>query len=209
MEKYPGLRRESTAISDAVDSIGGAITGAGVGVAAWGLKKSAAVGMWGLKKTGQASMAAARLTGTAAYKGAGAVGKLAWSSLNSSNPLYNPIGVAAKTAYNIGKSMVKYTPGERVYNTSRKAIVKKAPTMRLTRFGGGVVLGGSVLSGIASAASAYEQAAMGAVDTTPTSATPEYKPEEYTRHISPPDFGGATGDLVFALNANRRGGSML
>jgi len=55
----------------------------------------------------------------------------------------------------------------------------------------------------------FTTARLGKVDTQATTTNPDYQPQEYSRTFAPPDDAGATGDLVFALFKNRRGGSLL
>lgn len=206
---YPNLRHESTRFSDAYDKAEEKIIAGTASAGLW-LGKKAVSGAWGLTKaSAPIALHGASLIGSAGYNTASLLGRAAYTSLSSSNPILNPVGTAIKGMYKLGQKMVDYTPGERVYNTTRKEVVHKAPSMKLSRLGAGVVLGGSLLSGASAAYDKFMTQRLGTVDTQATTSTPDYTPQEYTKQFTPVDDGGATGDLVFALFKNRRGGSLL
>ena len=206
---YPNLRHESTRISDAYNNAEEKVVAGAASAGLW-LGKKAVNGAWGLTKASvPIALRGASLIGSAGYNTASLLGRAAYTSLNSSNPILNPVGTAVKGMYKLGQKMVDYSPGERVYNTTRKKVVNKAPSMKLSRLGVGVVLGASVLSGASAAYDKFMAQRLGTVDTQATTSTPDYTPQEYTRQFEPVDDGGATGDLVFALFKNRRGGSLL
>lgn len=206
---YPNLRHESTRISDAYDNAEKKVA-AGMASAGLWLGKKAVSGTWGLAKwAAPTALHGVSLIGSAGYSTSKILGRAAYTSLSSSNPILNPVGTAIKGMYKFGQKMVDYSPGERVYNTTRKKVVNKAPSMKLSRFGAGVILGASVLSGASAAYDKFMTQRLGTVDTQATTSSPDYTPQEYTRQFTPVDDGGATGDLVFALFKNRRGGSLL
>ena len=207
---YPHLRHESTRISDAIDGLeNGIITGtASAGL--WAAKKTAKLGWGATKLAGKVGLTGASLLGTGSVKAASGIGRVAVGSIMSKNPLKNPVGVLAKTAYKIGDAMVDYRGAETVYNTTKKKLIHKAPSLKLSKIGAGVILGGSLLSGAMSSYNKFMQSRLGTIDAKATTTNPDYTPQEYSRTMAPPpDDAGATGDLVFALFKNRRGGSML
>ena len=207
---YPHMRHESTYFSDKYDALeNGLIVGAAS--AGLGLAKGAARAAWWTgKQAAKVGLAGSSMLGSGAMKASSTVGKWALSSLMSDNPLKNPVGVVTKAAYRLGGAMVDYRPAERVYNETKKKVITKAPSLKLTKFGGAVVLGGSLLSGASAAWNKFETRQLGQVDTKATTSTPDYTPQEYTKTFAPPpDDAGATGDLVFALFKNRKGGSLL
>ena len=204
-----GLKRESTYFSDKMDDLGGAVLAGTDSAGLWVGKKAAGLSWWGAKKAGQAGLGASSLVGKAAIGTTSRLGSWTIHSLSSANPLKNPIGVATKAAYKLGGSMVNYTPSRKVYNTTRDKIITKAPSLKLSKIGAGAILGGSILASAASSLNKFETDRLGTVDTQTTTTNPDYTPQEYTRNVEPPDDAGATGDLVFALFKNRRGGSLL
>lgn len=193
-----------------VDAAGmGLVTGtAAAGL--WVAKKAAAGTLKAGKVGGRLSLGAASALGTGTLKTAGYLGRVAIHSLNSNNPLQNPVNSLLKASAKVGSAMVDYTPGRRVYNETRDKVVHKAPRMKLSKFGMGVVLAGSVLSGAVATLGEARKRSLGTIDSKAVTATPDASVQEYARHMAtPPDIGGATGDLVFALFKNRRGGSLL
>lgn len=208
-DQYPNLRHVNNRFSNAYDKAEMAVV-TGTAKAGWWLGKKTAQAAWGLTKTtGKVGAFAASGVGTGALKASSYVGRTAISSVMSSNPLKNPLGVLAKGAYKLGGKMVNYTPGERVYDEASKKIIKKAPSLKLSKFGAGVLVGSSIIGSAMSAMNKFETDRMGTVDTQATTATPDARPQEYNRTFQPVDHAGATGDLVFALFKNRHGGSLL
>lgn len=209
---YPHLRHESTYFSDKIGKAENAVMSGIVGAAIGGVKLGAKGAWWLGKNIGKAGLAGASLLGMGAIKGGMQLSKWGYSSLNSTNPILNPVGTFLKASAKIGQKMVDYTPAERVYNTTRKEVVNKPASLKLSKFGTGVVLGGSILAGASAALNKFEASRLGTMDTKATTSTPDYTPQQYSRTVassSPIDDGGATGDLVFALFKNRRGGSLL
>lgn len=186
--------------------VGSAFSSA-VGTAA----KYAAKGAWYLgKQSFNVGLSASTAIGTGAIKLAQKVGSLGINTATflgksiylslQQNDWRNPIGKAFKGIYNLGASLVDYTPGHQVYDEARKQLTYKAPRMRLTGKGK-VALALTGLAMIGSDVSTNRaRESLGTMDTKVHTATPDYQPREYSV-----DFGGATGDLVFALHNNRHG----
>lgn len=207
---YPHMRHERTAISDAIDSVEmGAIAGtARAGL--WVAKKAAKGVLTAGKYGGKIGLSAASVLGTGTMKAANYAGRATLASLNSNNPVKNPVSTLLKATSKIGSAMVDYKPAERVYNKTKGKVIRKAPRMKLSKFGMGVVLAGSVLSGAVATLGQFQKDRLGTIDSKAVTTTPDSSPQEYGKHmVTPPDIGGATGDLVFALFKNRRGGSLL
>lgn len=173
--------------------------------------KYTAKGAWWLGKQGvRAGFATSAAIGIGAIKlaqGIGSFGINTATFLGKStvlslheNDWRNPIGKTAKGLYNLGASLIDYTPGHQVYDEARKQLTYKAPRMRLTGKGK-VALALTGLAMIGSDVSTNRvRESLGTMDTKVHTATPDYQPREYSV-----DFGGATGDLVFALHNNRHG----
>lgn len=113
---------------------------------------------------------------------------------------------SAATSAAVGAGTVGMYGAARLANATQKflgSVVKydkeagKLMDVKLTAKGKALMVGSSVIAGMAGAFNEMQRTHMGTVDTYMTSMTP--------RIPSMPDNAGATGDLVFALNANRRG----
>ena len=123
-------------------------------------------------------------------------GKGAVDMLNSSSPWKNPLGQIANMTQKAASKLVKYEPKTRVWNAAKGAMEEKGG-LKLSGWGkmaSGVI---AAADGAWKAKEAFETSRMGQVDPYITTATP--------RIPSYKDDAGASGDLVFALNANRRG----
>ena len=204
-----GLRHVNGRFSNAYDNAEMAVL-TGTAKAGWWLGKKTAGAAWGVTKMAdRVGMVGASRLGTVGLKASSYLGGAAINSAMSTNPIKNPLGVMAKGAYKLGGKMVKYTPGEHVYDEASKKIVKQAPSLKLTKFGAAVLMGGSILGSAMSAMNKFETDRMGKVDTEVTTSTPDARPQEYGVSSPPIDHAGATGDLVFALFKNRHGGSTL
>ena len=174
-----GLRHVNGRFSNAYDNAETAVL-TGTAKAGWWLGKKTAGAAWGLTKmAGKAGLAGASGLGTVGLKASSYLGGAAINSVMSTNPLKNPLGLMAKGAYKLGGKMVKYTPSEHVYDEASKKIVKQAPSLKLTKFGAGVLMGGSILGSAMSAMNKFETDRMGKVDTEVTTSTPDARPQEY------------------------------
>ena len=198
-QRYPGVPEKLGVGAIAGDAIGVAAKGVGkVGMAVGVATAGIALGTAGL--VGRAAFAVVpstvKFAGKAAFGTAGFLAK-------GYGPLGSPIKGVAKLAGKLGKSMVTYEQGHMQYNRYLGKLEKKGPSLHLSKFGIGVMGGLAAFQGLKSGYNAYMGSRMGTVDTKTTSLTPDYSPQEYK--VQHPDFAGATGDLVFALNANRHG----
>lgn len=178
-----------------------------VGTAA---KYTAKGSFWLGKNGAKAGIATSGAIGTGAIKLAQGIGSLGintatflgkstYLSLHQ-NDWRNPIGKAAKGVYKLSSSLIDYTPGHTVYDEARKKLSYKAPQFKLSNKGK-VALALTGLAMIAQDTSTNSaRESLGTMDPKVRTATPDYQPREYSV-----DFGGATGDLVFALHNNRHG----
>lgn len=111
----------------------------------------------------------------------------------------------AKAATSVGVPVATYAAGK--YSSIGAGVLNKTikPTRnpnnvlghKLTGFGAGLVFGSAVVSGATEAFNDFNRNRMGQSDGQITRATP--------RTPSYANNAGATGDLVFAMNKNRRG----
>jgi hypothetical protein len=170
----------------------GAVVGAAVGTAA--LPMAGAVASLGyhvannLDKIGSAGFSLGR--------GMLGLGSGSIEMLNSTSPWKNPIGQIANMTQKAAGKLVKYEPETRVWNATQSAMENKGG-LKLTGWGKAAVGVTAVAAGAWKAKEAFETSRMGQVDPYITIATP--------RIPSYQEDAGASGDLVFALNANRRG----
>lgn len=203
--RYPGINETlgvGTAVGDAMTAIGrgGVTVGTTLASAGWSLgTKVAGIGYDVASATVPKAL---RYTGEATRSIASFMIK-GYENKELGLRLGSPLKVAAKAIGKVGKNMVEYKGSHLEYNRYLGKLEKKGPSMNVTKFGLGVLTGLSAIQGARGAVNAYMGSRMGTVDTRTTSLTPDYSPQEYK--IQHPDFAGATGDLVFALDANRHG----
>lgn len=221
---YEDIGVESTENSTA-DKVGEAAKKAGkkVGSAAWGLGKKAAKG--GARFAAGVGSASAKFTaglGEETIKGATFGAGFAWGAMhpeyedtsglhgaekfkadmrNTTRRMGDP-KTPFKMAGKFFSSLVDYEPGRQVWNKTTGKLEQKLPNMKLTGRGWALALAGGAIASVMSGSQEMEKRSMGRVDATVTTATPDYQPKQYDTHL---DYGGASGDLVFALWANRHG----
>jgi hypothetical protein len=193
-------------VNDDVGLIGKAIGGiasGGIWVGGKLLKGGAKLAYGSAAFSGKAMIGTAGFVGKHAGRASISLGKSFWNSFHEESGLKNPVGALAKTTYKGLSKMAKFTPSHTVYNDTKKAFETKGPSLKLTKLGLGTMVGLSAIGGVSKAYDSYMTKRAGTIDTQKTTATPDYNPAQYT--VQHPDYAGATGDLVFALNANRRG----
>lgn len=183
----------------------GVAGGAAVGLAKLGGK----AGLWGTQKIGSAGIGVGKFVGKAGLKISSKVGETAFRSITSNNPIKNPVGMVARGTLEHAKSLVKYTPARRVIDDNTGKIVKEGPKLKLTGKGKMLLGGAALLSGVGQAVDKFEASRLGTIDSKVRTNTPDFQAHEYNNAPVTPEIGGATGDLVFALFKNRRGGSLL
>lgn len=193
-------------VHDGIGSRIGDATLSGVGFLAKNTGKLA----WKTGKTiGKLSLGTAGILGRGAIGLTSGLGKLSvnlgyYGGKNVLNSLKyddwrNPIGKAAKGIYNFSSSLVKYVPEETVYNATKNQLEHRSGKLKLTGRGK-VALAGTALFGmVANFNNSNSFKNMGSTDTNITTATPVFQNTKSNKV----DFGGATGDLVFALHNNR------
>lgn len=153
------------------------------------------VGLEGAKTVGNAALGLGKGAFMSAFHGEemGAIGKIG-----------NVGGVAVNLAKKAFSGLVKVEKGSTSIDKATGKMVRKAPSMKLSGKGWGLVLGASLLAGAKEAWTEENARLMGTVDNKVTGPTPDYQPQEYSKTVNTGnDFAGATGDLVFALHANR------
>lgn len=109
-------------------------------------------------------------------------------------------GSAARMMNGVAKgagSLIKHTPATSVWDESKKAFNNTSGKYRLSKLGWGAIGAAGIAGSLMSAVDTYDQARMGVRDEYITQAAPKIP--------SYKEDGGASGDLVFALNRNRRG----
>ena len=176
------------------DAGAGAAVGAAVGAvslpvaaaATYGIGTAAIYGAKNLDKVGEGVFSAARGLRTAgAALGAGAM-----------HP-YGPIARWGGAATKLLGNMVEYIPEKQVFNQSKNILEKTGGKFKLKPLGWGVLGAGAAVGAVGDMWSKSAEYHMGQIDNEMTRATP--------RLPSYMDNAGASGDLVFAMNANRRG----
>lgn len=182
-----GSTSDSTSIEQG--TVAGAAIGASILPAA-GLATAAGYGVVrNLDKIGAAAFSAGR--------GAAWLGKGMYESLNSPSKIINPLGSAANKSVSLFKNLIDYKPSKKAWNKKTGEIETTNSKMSLSKWGYGLVFAGGIAQGAGKAINTFDSSRMGTMDGYVTNATP--------RVPSYQDNAGATGDLVFALNANRRG----
>ena len=178
-----------------------------VGSAGWSAAKATGkaagkAGWWFGKKLGKGAYHAGKVAAGAAFT-AGKFGAKAGvtGGVLAAKGLEKPVGTAAHGAGKLLGNMVKYNPERRVFNETTGKLMTKGGNFRLTKLGMGVVLGIGLLGGASKGVDTYEADRIGTPSNGITTNTPDYNPVDYQTSI--PDDMGATGDLVFALHANR------
>ena len=170
-----------------MDAKAGAVVGGAVGAAALPVATGTAYGV------GMATPSALAGIGTVAGGIAAGVGTAAFAAP----------GLAAKTAAVsavpmmgiLGNAMFDYIPKTGLKDAKGKALRKEGFKMKF--LGKALFTGGALMTGTKKAIEKSEGIRMGQMDPYITRAAPRIPMHQ--------DNAGATGDLVFALNANRRG----
>ena len=173
-----------------------------------GLSATASAAKTVTEKVSSIGLKSAKATATISKpiaKGIGQVGLSTGKALFKNSGKENPVGYGVKkigqATHWLSKDIIKYTPETKVLNKATGEMETKAAKLRLTPKGFAVV-GGIAMVG--STSRAYDNTvttSMGQTNPTMQTNTPDYKPKEYSFLNN----GGATGDLVFALHANRNG----
>lgn len=180
------------------------VLGAGVGLAGRGIGRAGTsaekfirgggiqrAGQWmGNTAAEQVGSAGARISQMASMKGTVGMG-------TRMNPLHRYSNLFQRASQKIGH----YSPGgPRV--TDAGDIKNKMGRFKLSKVGKGVAFAGAAAVAVKGAVEGLEESRMGQVSPYVQSATPRpFIPEQQR----PMDHAGATGDLVFAMNRNRRG----
>lgn len=175
----------STAQGAALGAVAGASVVPAIGAAFYGGYQVAN----NVEKIGQAAFGA--------VKGVGKAGSAFAESLTSTNRFVNPLGSVANGIAKASNKLVKYAPAKEAWNVEKGILERKEGSLKLSNWGKTFVGVSAIATGASNALNTFEQSRMGTQDdyvTTSTPITPSYK-----------DNAGASGDLVFALNANRRG----
>ena len=185
------------------------ITGEFAGKAAVGTAKVFARAGLELTKAGvqEIGLPALRLGGEAIGLGGkaliGASGML--GKALTSAPARKFYSNVAKDLGTAAESMVTYTPSHVIHDVRKGTYTKVPGKMRFSKRGLIGIAAASLISGTIGAAQDTKAAHMGTIDSRPVTSTPDFSPRQYEKHPSRSylDNAGATGDLVFALNALR------
>jgi len=171
----------------------GKTAGAGIGLAKWGAVETG-------RSIAELGKETTQLAGTALIGGAHYAGKAL--SSKTARKFYKAVG---RDVGNLAKSMVTYTPEHLVHDARKGTYEKIGGRMKFSKKGLVAIAAASLIGGSIKAGQDIKASNMGTIDSHPTTATPDYMPKQYERHPSRSylDNAGATGDLVFALNALR------
>lgn len=186
--------------------------GKDVGKGAWWLGKQAGKGAYHLTAAvGQGAISAGSFTAGFAYKamtpkyestaGLHGIEKFKTQMRNTARAIGDP-KTPIKAGMKFASGLIDYEPGRQVWNATKGQLEKRMPNLKLTGRGKLIVGGGALIASAIRGAGEEQQRRMGKVDTQTTTATPDYQPRQYDTRL---DNGGASGDLVFALWANRHG----
>ena len=191
----------AAAVGAAAGTVGLPLMGAAAGVAttgAMGLARNAdniaqgVGGAAGAAIRGTGHLAAGAVRGVNIPGGSTRIGQAA---AGYGSAALSPTRRWAGALDRLSESVVELNPrGTRV---NRAGETVRAKRVRTKPLGHGILLGAGIIGGIGAARRQFEVSRMGAVDPYMTTATPQL-PRMH-------DDAGASGDLVFALNQNRRG----
>lgn len=193
------------------DSIGSRLVDIGLSIAGSTLKGIGKLGL-SLGRTGvRAGILGTELLGKSAISASSLIGKTTinlgyhsgksiYKSLHY-NDFRNPIGKTLQAGYKFTTGLAKYTPEETVYNATKHKLETRGGDFSLTKKGRVAVAGIGLIGAGINLAGTSDKNNMGITDTKITTATPIY--QQATQNKRNIDFGGATGDLVFALHNNR------
>ncbi len=196
------------AISEDMDPMTGAMIGGAVGTAALpalgmtaGLGAAAGEGVIrNLDTIGDAMIGTAK---GAAGIAAGGVRGVQIPGHTTASKILSPVQRNLSAYQRFADNFVSYDPTRYRVNQKTGRLIKDRP-LKLTPLGKGVIGAGAIAGGIGGSAAAYETSRMGERDPYITRATPRI-PQPQQQAPAFMNNAGATGDLVFAMNANRRG----
>lgn len=175
----------------------GAVIGAVIGGASLPLLGFAAAmnyrAVSNIDRIGDVAMRGASKIGAASIQ----VGTGLWNSLNETSRFKNPVGNLTNKSKQAFESLIDFEPTRRNWNPSSRQIIRSANRLKLSGWGKMAVGMTAASSGMYGAVNAAEISRSGTMNEQIITATP--------RIPSYLNNGGADGDLVFALNANRRG----
>lgn len=178
-----------SSLTDSGDPMKGAAIGAAIGTATIPAIGLASAGVYGIGK------AAINNSGAIASEVLGGIygaGKIVDSVLGSKY-----VNKQLSSAGKVLGNMFEYSPSRIVTDAAKKTIEEVPGKFKLKPLGWGMAGAGIAIKGTMGAVNEADRIHRGAVDNYVTSATP--------RIPSYANNAGATGDLVFALNNNRRG----
>ena len=163
----------------------------------WSLDAMGKATKVGAEKTGQA------IIGSASYAAEKAPAAIvgAWRGIEHKNKFVesalSPVRRYAGAVTSFDKLITK-RPITSALDKKTGEMIEKGGEYRLSGAGKAVVWGGSIAGGVMAAGDTYMNNRVGPADGMMHTATPNMVPS-YAKN------GGASGDLVFAMNANRRG----
>ena len=130
---------------------------------------------------------------------------------NFASRALNPVGRWTDTGGKMLGGMVRHNPSRSMSMLKGGKIdtigglIRRPSPFSLTKAGGIALGGAAIIGGIQGAWENFEHSRMGEMDREVTRATPRLPMGEGQQRQGAPNHAGATGDLVFAMNANRRG----
>lgn len=197
---YIGARFGEDGSDAATTAIGGAAIGGAIlpaaglaGAGAYGLGK----GIWNnADKIVDGAVATGKWAGRAGLRSVVGPQFKGGKTAELGNRLLNPIARHASFLNKVSENFVKIEPKRQVYDAAKERMVTKGG-VKLGAIGWGVIGVGGAIGAVRGANQALNNSRMGMRDPYISTATP--------RTPSPYNNAGASGDLVFALNANRRG----
>lgn len=180
---------------------GAAAVGAGTGIGRGAIGNIDTIGQGMMNAAGATGRMGAGALFGAQIQGGGAMGRAAGRVLN-------PVGRWAGALGRMGDRMTDVDFGRsmrigRKGNISTTGITRMPN--RLTGFGKGLFIGGALIGGAREAWGGIAASRRGEMDRQITTATPRMPLEQEQGMPGGAHHAGATGDLVFAMNANRRG----
>ena len=106
---------------------------------------------------------------------------------------------------NNGTTTLGKVKGSQVgFSAGKKKVIESAG-LKMRPLAKGMIVAGGAMQGVINAKNKFQDSRMGTMDGQLTTATPKMTSQGNSYSPSYSNNAGATGDLVFALNNNRRG----
>lgn len=202
---------EGAAIGGAIGGVAGVAALPAFGAASRGIGNLANRGIESTSfgfRSGRTQAAIKNTARKAATKGAASAGSVLSAQVNAAGNVsmasrLNPLQRYSNLGSRLANKMGTYTPGGPVAEGGK--IVRKRGTFKASGLAKGIIGAGALAVGAKGALDGIEQSRMGQTTPHTYSSTPTPQAMPTQPQFNPHDHAGATGDLVFAMNANRRG----